>query len=920
MQKSANRQWLPKRVRIMLAVVLLPGLLAGCSEAPEPAPDGATAAPPIRQAAIEEPPTGQLPAGVVPTHYRLHLTVDPRSEHFSGRAEIDVDLAQSAHTLWLHGKSLQVEQALARLADGSEIPLQWHQASPVGVVRLAASQPLPAGSLTLVFGYRAPFNTSLEGLHRVRHGDADYAFTQFEATSARMAFPAFDQPGFKTPFDITLTVPEGVTAITNTPQQTSRSDGDGNVTVQFATSKPLPTYLVAFAVGPFDVVDAAPVPASELREAPIPLRGITTRGKGDRIRYALAHTADIVLAMESYFDTPYPYAKLDLIAIPDFGGGAMENAGAITYREQLLLLDENSAVGDKRNFLATHAHELSHQWFGNLVTPQWWDDLWLKEAFATWHSYKTIDALYPGENYLDSLFSESAWAMKEDALSSARRVREPILRHEDIGAAYDGITYSKGGGVLAMFEAFMGPDNFRRGIRHYMSKHAWGNTTAADFMAAITEANPEADGQLLRDAFHSFIAQAGVPQLQVKLDCSGDAPALQIEQQRYLPLGSTGDTAQSWIIPACAELLHAGESQTQCFLASGREQRVVLDTERCPDAVLPNSGGSSYYRFAMSGPQWQALLARFDQLSNHEQIAIADSLGAALNAGTLSLEDYLAAVPTLAGSRSWRVSILPRTDIYRLMDYGANEAEKQRFRELLLEWYRPQLNRLEALPELSPEQLQYRMFMMSTLGLRGRDPAVRARLVAMGRAYTGFGTDAQLAPDAIDPNMAYIALLAGVEEIGKPFTDLLWRHLHGSDDATVRERLLYAIAHSSDPEIAAEARTVVLDPRLADNEISYIIKGQMGEPGNQAAAWAWARDNLHAVMERIPTWLKGQVPDMFSEFCAAQAAADIEAVFAPVIDQYESGPRYLAKTLEKIRLCAAFIDHYSGRDQANVDR
>jgi alanyl aminopeptidase len=246
------------------------------------------------------------------------------------------------------------------------------------------------------------------------------------------------------------------------------------------------------------------------------------------------------------------------------------------------------------------------------------------------------------------------------------------------------------------------------------------------------------------------------------------------------------------------------------------------------------------------------------------------------------------------------------------MDYGTDATDRERLRELLLAWYRPQLERLNALPELSPEQLQYRMFMMSTLGLRGRDPVIRAELVAMGRAYTGYGTDGQLAPDAIDPNMAYIALLAGVEDIGKPFIDLLWQHFDRSDDATVRERILYAIAYSTDPEVAAEARAAIPNPRLADNEIGYVIEGQMQKPENQAGVWTWTRDNLGAVMERIPTWRKGQVPDMFSEFCAADAAADIEAVFAPVIDQYESGQRYLAKTLEKIRLCAAFVAHYGG--------
>ncbi|RLQ22641.1 M1 family peptidase [Seongchinamella sediminis] len=855
-------------------------------------------------------PDGLLPDNAAPLHYSLHLRVDPREDSFSGEARIRTSLQRASDELYLHGRSLQISDAGAVLDSGESIALDWQQLTESGVVHLTAGQELPAGELTLTFSYRAPFNTSLEGLYRVDKGELAYAFTQFEATSARLAFPAFDQPGFKVPFDLKLTVPREQVGIANTPQIAEAAAGGGWKTLTFATTKALPSYLVAFAVGPFDVVEWEPIPASRVREREVPLRGITTRGRGAEIHYALKYTAEILVAMEQYFGTAYPYTKLDIIAVPDFASGAMENAGAITYREQLILLDESSAQFDKYNYFNTHAHELSHQWFGNLVTPAWWDDLWLKESFATWHAHITLDELYPDGHYLDALFNGSAWAMNEDSLASARRIREPIVHHEDIGAAYDGITYAKGGGVLAMFEEFLGRENLRRGIRLYMQKFAWKNTTADDFMAAITEANPQADGEVLQEAFRSFIEQAGVPVLAMALDCDGDRPRLALSQQRYLPLGSRGSADQSWTIPACITLFTESGPRQQCFIAAGASQSVDLDSERCPQALLPNSNGSSYYRFNLPGDQWQALLQRFDQLSTHEQISVAGSVISALNAGAMAMEDFLAAAPVIAGSDSWRVSIRPRDSIYRLLDHGSTPAQKQQLQTLLASWYRPQLEQLDALESLTPDQNQYRVFMQSTLALRAGDEALLQALTEMAKRYTGYADDGQIHPGRIDSNYAYIALLAGVKTLGKPFTELLWQQFLAEENVTLRERHLQALARSEDPGVAAQLRAAILSPEVAVNEFGYIISGQMDVPEHQQAMWQWMQENFDAVIARIPTWQKGQTPHYFDSFCSEEDAASVEAVFSPLIADYESGPRYLAKSLEKIRLCAAYVEHY----------
>jgi alanyl aminopeptidase len=758
----------------------------------------------------DEPPSARLPAGIAPTHYTVHLDIDPRQELFTGSTRIDIELAGQTNYLWLHGIDLDITSAVAMVENGESIVLNWEQMAATGAVKLTAASVLPAGKSTLQFEYTAPFNTNLEGLYKVGTGDDAYVYTQFEATSARLAFPSFDEPGFKVTFDVSLTIPEDYVGISNTPQVSETPVQDGMRTLTFATTKPLPTYLVAFAVGTFDVVEWEPVTASGLRKNPIPLRGITTRGKGDQIRFALENTADLVLELEDYFDTPYPYAKLDIIAVPDFSAGAMENAGAITYREEIILLDENASVGQKRGFFSTHAHELAHQWFGNLVTPVWWDDIWLNESFATWNAYIILDRLFPDENYRDALQNSVSRVMSNDSLASARQIREPINRHEDIGSAFNGITYQKGGGVLSMFESFLGRDNFRDGIRHYMKTFAFGNTTAEDFIGAIADANPQIDGQDLRDAFDSFIEQAGLPVISSTLSCTEKGVQLQINQQRYLPVGSEGSIDQSWTIPACFSAIEGGKFSSQCFLLKDRTQTVQLNTERCPDAILPNTGGNSYYRWSLPPAQWQSLMQYFDELSITEQISVANSLSAALNNGSMPLSDYLIAVPAIIRSDSWRVAIAPRDDLYKIKEFVANDEERLQLEAKLREWYQPQLDRLNALPERRPDQEQFRMLSMSTLALGAKDPVVRAQLAESGTAYVGFEGDEKIHPEAIDPNLIMISLLVSVEEYGKPYTDLLWRLFQTSDNALVRQYLLIALGESTDP-VTVKSRLCTTD-------------------------------------------------------------------------------------------------------------
>lgn len=853
-------------------------------------------------------PAARLPEGVAPTHYSLHLDIDPRKERFSGSVSIEIELQGSTNLIWLHGKDLDVESASATLPDGAIVPLDWEQVNAAGAAKLTAASMLGAGKATLQLDYNAPFNTSLEGLYKVVKGEDSYAFTQFEATSARLAFPSFDEPSQKVTFDLSMTVPAEYVGITNTPQLSETPQDSQRKTLKFATTKPLPTYLIAFAVGPFDVVEWAPVPSTSLRSQALPLRGITTRGKAPEIHYALENTADIVTALEQYFDTPYPYAKLDIIAVPDFASGAMENAGAITYREQLILLDEKSPVSQKRAFFITHAHELAHQWFGNLVTPVWWDDIWLNESFATWNSHIVLDSIYPEEKYRNSLQNSASWVMRKDSLASARQIREPIVRHEDIGSAFNGITYQKGGGVLSMFESFLGRENFRKGIREYMKTFAFGNTTADDFIGAIADANPQVPGADLQAAFTSYIEQPGLPLISADLKCGDNGAQVELQQQRYLPTGSTGSSDQIWTIPVCLSSLHARESSSECFLLKKQRETITLKDKTCPSAVFPNAGGSGYYRWSLPAQQWLSLMESFDKLSINEQISVANSLSAALNNGSMTEEDYLAAVPKITQSKSWRVAMAPLSDMYKIKDFVASPEEKKVIQAKLSQWYQPQLDRLNALPNRRSDEKQFRELAMSALASGAEDTAVRASLVASAIAYTGFEGDEVLHPDALESDLRRLALNVAAQELGQPFADLLWRLFLEEDNAQLRQYMLYAIAQSPDPMAAADIRGRILSPQLRDNEITNIFYGQMSQEKNRQQAWDWSAQNMDGILDRIPTWKKGQVPSYFSSFCDRAAAEAIEEFFTPMINDLESGPRYLANSLETIRLCAAFVD------------
>jgi alanyl aminopeptidase len=732
--------------------------LAGCGGAgeqvrPTPAP---AACVPVPRADGAAPPTGPLPDGVRPTRYAISLDVDPRAARFEGQVVISLSLDRPTPRVWLHGRGLDVRSVRGAASDGLVQDGEYREVDATGVARIDFPCPMPPGEVQLTVVYSAPFLEQGDGLFRVVVGDDRYAFTQLEPLSARAVMPCFDEPRFKVPMHVDVVTHGGDLAFGNAPVVGDVTTRDGARHFAFAPTKPLPTYLFALAVGPLDVVDAPPLPANDVRAEAIPLRGIAVRGRGARLRHALSRVPAIVAVLERYFALPYPYEKLDLVAIRDFPG-AMENAGLLTFDEWLLFYDEDASEEQRRAGENVLAHELAHQWFGNLVTAPWWDELWLNEAFATWMATRVVAETAPDLGAEASRIEEWQEAAAADALATARRVRQPIETHHDVHSAFDGITYAKGASVLAMFERYAGADAFRDGVRRYLARRAHGTGSTADLLAAISEAS----GRDVATPLRSFLDRPGMPRIAFGLVCEGGDARLTLAQERALPVGSRAERVAVWTVPVCVRYAPAPSggpgaaapaAREACTLLDGREGVLALEGG-CPAWVSPNAGGVGYYQAVLDRPLRDRLAAPgvLSALPARERHAIAAGLVDGFHAGTVPGGEALDALLRSADDpeRSVALAALPLLAFAR--EHVLDDASVARLEAAVRRAYGPVAARLGVEPRAgeSGETRLLRAELLRALAFLGRDPQVRARFGALGRRALALEVGAgQAAPGA----------------------------------------------------------------------------------------------------------------------------------------------------------------------------
>lgn len=860
-------------------------------------------------------PTGKLSGDAEPLGYALHVTADPREDRFRGETRIRVRLDKPADHVWLHAQKIDIERVRASDAKGKPIEAKAITHDDSGVLEVRFGKRVAAQQIELDFDYAAAFNRELQGFYKVKVGDDAYAVTQMEPVSARYAFPGFDEPRFKVPFDITLTVPAQDVAVANTRQTGETKSADGKwKTLTFATTKPLPTYLVAFAVGPWDVVDAKPIPANNVRKTPLPLRGIGPRGSKDKLGWALESAAAIVPFFEAYTAQPYLFDKLDLLGAPDFSAGAMENAGLIVYRDAYLLTDAHSAAEHYRSVFNINAHEIAHQWYGDLVTVPWWNDIWLNEAYATWGQAKAAVALHPEYQADLGALEGRLHAMASDSLLSTRKIRQPIESRGDIETAFDGITYQKGAAVLAMFERWIGEEKFRDGMRTYLARHTFGSGSSDDLIATLAERSGK--GDVFAKAMRSFLDQPGVPLIHAHLDCKNEKPALELAQTRYLPYGVLAKDAQQWSVPVCVRFGRNGKKDdAQCFLLDKPEQHFALN-DVCPDWFMPNADARGYYRFDLDADDFGKLGKASAQLSPPEQVIYADALVSAFNRGTLPPTTLLDAMPALATSDTPQVA----TALFGRYQWIREHAVGDALRPALDAWAASlYASRMKTLgwkrkdgESGTTTALRSRLADFLALDLRDRD--ARAALGAQGRAALGLDGSGKVDLSKADPDLLVDALKVTVQDNGASAFEAAQKAFEASRDTTQRYALIGALGATRDPALAARVRDYGLSSAVQIGEMSRLYDAQMNEAENRDATWQWMTQHFDAFRTRLSPFAQSRMPATFSDGRCSDADADaLSTFFAPRIKDLIGGERGLAQTLEQVRQCGALRGHVDAR-------
>ena len=853
----------------------------------------------------EAAPLGRLPSDVRPVRASLFLQIDPTIDRFSGTVELLVDLTRPRDVIWLHGKDLHARSATVRIEGAAPVAATYGEVDASGVAGLRLAEPIGPGRAVIRIDFDAPFGRTAEGLYLVERGGKRYAFTQLEAVAARRMFPGFDEPAFKIPYDLTLFVPKGLEAIANT-HEVERVDVSPGVTrVAFATTAPLPSYLLAFAVGPLDVVSAPPIPPNEVRKRPLPLRGVAVQGRGKEMQYALAHTGEVLAALESYLGMEYPFDKLDIVAVPD-KRGAMENPGAVTFSELLVLLDEQTApTSQKRAFWSVMTHELAHQWFGDLVTMPWWDDIWLNEGFATWATSRLLPGLRPADGVDLHRLNGVHGAMSVDSLISSRQVRQEVRTINDVSNAFDSITYQKGGGVIAMFERWMGKDTFRAGLSSYLTAHRGGTATSDDLFAALYVAAGRDVGAPLR----TFVNQPGVPLVEASLACSPQGNYLSLRQSRHLPLGSAGDPKRTWQIPVCAKWPEGKSTKEVCLLLDGAEGSLPLPSSTCPAWVMPNVDAAGYYVFSMPPADMKKLTTTaFEGLTPPERLAVVHALRTSWSRGT-KVADVLPLLTPLANRPERQIAqavMEPFRAARAWLTAPAEQAaiEKQAARAFAPAWKAVGWGPVKGKAE-DDERAALRAELLTFMTQIARDPGVRKEAAARGRAYVGHGKDGALHPEVAEKDLLGACLSVAAEDGDEGFFDNLVRHLDSATDEAVRGRIVGALGAFRNPALAQKALGLTLTQRIRPPELTTILETQLAVIELRDGAWRWFSDHVDDLAARRPPERRGTLPWLGTAFCDRAHADELSKLFAERIQKLGGGPRNLAGALEAIHLCAA---------------
>ncbi len=842
---------------------------------------------------------GRLPPLATPTRYALDLVVDPARPRFSGRARIQLGIAERTSWLVLHAHALDVTEATLvvgsetyrgkatmRAAEGAKTPEE---------LVLGFDRPVPPGEAVLQLAYEAPFDGELSGFYRVKDGDRYYVFSQLESTDARRAFPCFDEPAFKTPFDIAVTVPRGQNAVSNAAEA-SREETERGTRITFATTKPLPTYLVALAAGDLEIRTA---PA---REHPA-IRLITTRGKGPLGDLAMEATSGLVDVIARYLMVPYPYDKLDIVAVPELAAGAMENAGLVTFREEILLLDAARASQTARRRQAvTIAHELAHQWFGDLVTAAWWTDVWLNEGMATWMESRALETYRPAWNTRVDAVASALAVMDQDSLASARAVRQPVTSTEGAQEAFDAITYEKGAAVLGNIERWVGEDAFRRALSTYLQENAHTSVVSPALFTALDRAS----GKDVTAMASSYLDHPGVPEVTGDLACEASGRwSMQLNQERFRPLGSAIAEASdhTWLVPVCVQA--QGDKEPRCVELTQGAPSLVAARGACPTWLFPNVR-SGYYRFSLSDPETVKLAKARPKLDAAARVSILSNAWAAVRSGRLKPATILDVVSAFDDDETRHV-VEQVIDVLRaastsLVDDDARAA----FRRVAAARLQKRKKSVGWEPakdeEAGGERALVRRLVLSAMGNLAEDEATLREADVIAQRWLAGETD------AIDADVAAVALDLASRHAGPSRVAELRAAAKKAKTREHRMTALKALAGFDDPKVLEEALDVSLTEDVQANELYYTVGSAIGRRAARATTETWIRRRWDDLRKKLPGSLGRLLVQAAGTGCTKEKVAELSAFYRPRAAEIEGAKRPVEHAIEESTLCAALHD------------
>jgi aminopeptidase N len=856
-----------------------------------PAARAAPAAPP-------PPPELRLPKSARPLRYAVELTVIPSQDTFQGRIDIELELAEATSLLWLNATELKVSSA--RLSTGGATLDARTVPGGADFVGFTFERSVGPGPARLSISYEGLLDKERSrGLYREQERGAWYAYTYFQPVDARRVFPCFDEPEFKTPWRLTLRVRSGDVALANTAVESQSAPlADGMKTVTFAETKPLPSYLVAFVVGPFEVVDAG-----TFGRARTPLRFIIPQGRRGELGYALKMTPRLVTALEDWFDMAYPFGKLDVAVVPRYEG-TLEHPGLVALGQPLTLIPpQEETLWRQQSYARVAIHELAHYWFGDYVTMAWWDDLWLNEASATWLEAKLIDRLEPSWKESVERLWERTSALSTDALVSSRPMRQPVTSRTDFESAFDNtITYNKGAAVLGTFEQWVGEETFQRAIRRYMREHAWGTATAEDLLVAL---DAEA-GRDVSTALRTFLDQPGAPLVSVELECAqGKPPRLKLSQSRFLATSApvAAGPAQRWHIPLCVRFGGAGQQGRACTLLTEESGELVLqEAKSCPAWVAANEEALGYYRVAYGESLRQKLVkADLKPLTPRERGAFLADLRSFASAGSFPVAEALAMAPKLLKEKD-RYAIEAGMAMLWLIPVRALPAELvPRHERLLRTLVGPQARALgwQPRPGESKDTRQLRPMLLGLAALGGRDPELTAGAVPLAKAWLE-------KPESVDPDLVFLVLNVAANTGDRALFEAMVRRARATEQPEERGVILSALGRFRDPALVREALGHLVDGTFAPRDGRGLLFSALSGGESRAVAYAFLKENFDRLARELTPMESSQllfgVPGFF---CDKASREDARAFFTPRASSVDGGPLVLARSLERADLCIA---------------